>query len=173
MPYRTAQIKLLWFYVVKRIAGGMFVSYFVGFQQEKVFPRYNFNTNYFIFTTLKLLVRWLSFKTQFKIEFFGPFNGPTKALKKTLILVNSLHAKWILYLPSRYTDKKSLIYDWVCFLFTASKTVSLCKDHILHINGLASDVTTRIWWYLAILGVKARLWHWMRLLLLFEHFVEL
>jgi hypothetical protein len=32
-------------------------SYFVGFQQEKVFPRYNFNTNYFIFTTLKLLVR--------------------------------------------------------------------------------------------------------------------
>jgi hypothetical protein len=35
----------------------------------------------------------IEFQTQLKIEFFGPFNGPTKALKKTLILVNSLHAK--------------------------------------------------------------------------------
>jgi hypothetical protein len=28
----------------------------------------------------------LSFKTQFKIEFLGPFYGPKKSLKKTLFI---------------------------------------------------------------------------------------
>jgi hypothetical protein len=44
----------------------------VGFPTE---TRHEFNSNNFIFTALNLLVRRLSFKTQFKIEFLGPFYG--------------------------------------------------------------------------------------------------
>ena len=55
--------------------------------------RHEFNSNNFIFTALNLLVRRLSFKTQFKIEFLGPFYGPRKprnSLKKPcqFMLVN-------------------------------------------------------------------------------------
>jgi hypothetical protein len=44
--------------------------------------RQEFNSNNFIFAALKRLVRKLSFTTQFKIEFLGPFLGLFYAHKK-------------------------------------------------------------------------------------------
>jgi hypothetical protein len=52
-------------------------------------------------TALNLLVRGLSFKTQFKIEFLGPFYGPKKSLKKPLVNVKVFHYMYYLLVASK------------------------------------------------------------------------
>ena len=57
----------------------------------RILPKklYNdFSTNNFILTALNVLVRRLSFKTQRKIEFLGPFYGLEISPKKTLPFKN-------------------------------------------------------------------------------------
>jgi hypothetical protein len=56
-------------------------SYFVGFLMGKLFPCHKLNSNNIIFTALKLLMRWLSIKTQFNMVFLGPFISLKKALE--------------------------------------------------------------------------------------------
>jgi hypothetical protein len=56
-------------------------------------------------------VRRLSFKTQFKIEFLGPLNGPRKSLKKPLVFtVIPLLVQYALYYRGPVPEVQYVLY---------------------------------------------------------------
>jgi hypothetical protein len=73
-----------------------------GFQLKLISTRHEFNSNNFIFTALNLLMRRLSFKTQFKIELLGPFYGPK---------LSYIFPPEFLVVFNRFQCKKSQIFD--------------------------------------------------------------
>ena len=81
--------------------------------KRKLFSHRKFNPNNFNLTVLKLSMTWLSFKTQFKIEFLGPFNSHNKKTLGLFIwLLVHLLIHWSVGQPVNYSVNLIVVHLW-------------------------------------------------------------